>query len=65
MATGGGDREKNVQEEKKKPREEKERTNEEREEELERFVETFWGRFRRDLRSSWGPVEKKSYRWRR
>jgi hypothetical protein len=63
-ATGGGEREKNVHEKKRKPRE-KERTNEEREKELERFVETFWGRFRRGLRSSWGPVAKKSYRWRR
>ena len=67
MATGGREEEKNVQnlKQKKEPREEKERTNEEREEDIERFVETSWRRFCRDLRSSWGPVAKESYRWRR
>ena len=68
MATGRGENEKNVQEKKKeRPYEgrEKERRNEEGKEDIERFLETSWGRFRRDLRSSWGPVAKESYRWRR
>src|SRR5271170_977333 len=51
MATGSGENGKNVQEK-------KERTNEERKEEVERFAETSWERFRRDLRSSWGPIAK-------
>ena len=55
MATGRGEDEKNVRnlKEKKEPRREKERTNEERKEDIERFLETSCGRFRRDLRSSW------------
>jgi hypothetical protein len=54
MVTGGGEEEKNVQnlKEKKELREEKERMNDDRKEEIERFVETSWGRFRRDLGSS-------------
>jgi hypothetical protein len=48
MATGRGENEKNVQEKK---------------EDSEHVLETSWGRFRKDLRSSssWGPVAKKSY----
>src|SRR5271170_663164 len=69
MATGRGENEKNVQEKRKERpyegREEKERRNEEGKEDIERFLETSWGRFRRDLRSSRGPVAKESYRWRR
>src|SRR5271155_2581730 len=68
MATsGGGEEEKNVRnlKEKKESREEKERTNKERKEDVERFLETSWGRFRRDLRSSWRPIVKESYQWRR
>jgi hypothetical protein len=61
MATGVGENEKNVQEKKREPREEKERANEERKEDIERFVETSWRRFCRDLRSSRGPVAKESY----
>ena len=53
MTTGGGEREKNVQAKKKEPREEKEQRKEEGKEDIERFLETSWGRFRRDLRSSW------------
>ena len=67
MATSRGEEEKNVRnlKEKKESREEKERTNKERKEDVERFLETSWGRFRRDLRPSCGPVAKESYRWRR
>ena len=67
IATSGREREKNVQnlKEKEESREEKERTNEERKEDIGRFVETSWRRFRRELRSSCGPVAKESYRWRR
>jgi hypothetical protein len=63
MTTGGGEEETNVQEKKKEPREEAWR-NEEGKEDIERFLETSWGRFCRDLRSSWGPVVKESHRWR-
>jgi len=66
MTADEGEREKNVQAKKKEePMEEKGRRNEEGKEDIERFLETSWERFRRDLRSSWGPVAKESYRWRR
>jgi hypothetical protein len=55
MATGGGDNEKNVQEKKKEPNKGRE------EEDFERFLEMPWERFRRGLRSSWGPFAKESY----
>jgi hypothetical protein len=60
MATGGGEEAKNVQVKKKE-----ERTYEGREEDIEHFVETSWGRFPRDLRSSWGPVANELPWWRR
>ena len=52
MTAGGGEREKNVQAEKKEPMEEKEQKNEEGKEDIERFLKTSWGRFCKDLRSS-------------
>ena len=61
MTTGGGKGGTKVQnlKEKKEPRDEK------RKEDIERFVETSWGRFRRALRCSWGPVAKELPWWRR